>query len=238
MGECRALGVDLRLGVFADEGAVAALAPDVVVVATGGRPRVPTLTEGEDLVVSTWDIIGGAVTPSRGEVLLFDDHGTEDGLSCAERLVAAGSSLEIVTPDRQVGHEVTGTAYPAYLGTLYAAGVRMTPDHRLRAVRRRAADRRLEVDLWNDYTRTTSQRVVDQVVVEYGTVPNDELYGELVAGSSNGGEVDLEAYLGRRPQTIVANPDGRYQLFRIGDAVASRSIHAAIYDARRIAMVF
>jgi len=235
VGECRVLGVDLRLGVVADEEAVADLEPDVVVVATGGRPRLPALTEGDDLVVSTWDIVGGAITPSRGEVLLFDDHGTEDGLSCAERLVAAGSSLEIVTPDRHVGHEVTGTAYPAYLTTLYAAGVRMTPDHRLRAVRR-TADRRLEVDLWSDYTRTTTQRVVDQVVVEYGTLPNDELYIGLRGGSSNGGEVDLEAYLTGRPQGLVANPAGAYQLFRIGDAVSSRSIHAAIYDARRIAM--
>ncbi len=236
VAECRVLGVDLRFGVVADGDVVAALAPDVVVVAAGGRPRVPVLSEGEDLVVSTWDIVGGAVSPTRGEVLLFDDHGTEDALSCAERLVAAGSSLEIVTPDRHVGHEVTGTAYPAYLGTLYAAGVRLTPDHRLRAVRR-TADRRLEVDLWNDYTRTTTQRVVDQVIVEYGTVPNDEVYLDLVPRSSNGGEVDLEAYIGGRAQTIVSNPDGAYQLFRIGDAVASRSIHAAIYDARRIAMV-
>ncbi len=130
---------------------------------------------------------------------------------------------------------MTGTAYPAYLGTLYAAGVRMTPDHRLVAVRR-TADRRLEADLWNDYTRTTAQRVVDQVVVEYGTLPNDELYDDLVAGSSNGGELDLEAYIAGRPQTLVTNADGTYQLFRVGDAVASRSIHAAIYDSRRIAM--
>jgi hypothetical protein len=34
----------------------------------------------------------------------------------------------------------------------------------------------------------------------------------------------------------VANDAGTYQLFRIGDAVASRNIHAAMYDARRIAM--
>ena len=37
------------------------------------------------------------------------------------------------------------------------------------------------------------------------------------------------------PQTLATNPDGRYRLFRIGDAVASRNIHAAIYDALRLA---
>ena len=136
----------------------------------------------------------------------------------------AGSTVEIVTPDRHVGHEVTGTAYPAYLGAFYRAGVRMTPDHRLTAVRR-TADRRLEADLWNDYTRSTSQRVVDQVVVEHGSVPNDELYFELRDGSCNGGELDLDAFIAGRPQERVVNPAGTYRLFRVGDAVASRSIH-------------
>jgi hypothetical protein len=31
------------------------------------------------------------------------------------------------------------------------------------------------------------------------------------------------------------NPEGRFQLFRIGDAVAARNTHAAIYDALRLA---
>ena len=233
--ECRLLGVDIRLGTVVDGPDVVALQPDVVIVATGGSPRIPALSEGSELVVSTWDIIGGSVAPSLGDVVLFDDHGTEDALSCVEHLVGAGSTVEIVTPDRHVGQEVTGTGYPSYLKTFYAHGVRMTPDHRVTAVRW-AADRRLEVDLWNDYTRTTSRRVVDQVVVEHGTTPNAQLYVDLVDGSRNGGELDLVAYLEGRPQELVVNEDGAYALFRIGDAVASRNIHAAIYDARRIAM--
>ena len=234
--ECRILGVDIRLGTVAEARDVLALGPDVVVVATGGSPRIPDLTEGDGLVACTWDIIAGSVTPSPGDVLVFDDHGTEDALSCVERMVAAGSTVEIVTPDRHVGHEVTGTAYPAYLGSFYGHGVRMTPDHRMTAVRQ-AASGRLEVDLWNDYTRTTSRRVVDQVVVEYGTTPNDALFFELSHGSRNGGELDLDAYLAGRAQAHVVDPAGTYDLFRLGDAVASRNIHAAIYEARRVAMV-
>ncbi len=30
------------------------------------------------------------------------------------------------------------------------------------------------------------------------------------------------------------NPDGQYYLARIGDAVASRNIHAALFDALRV----
>ena len=78
--------------------------------------------------------------------------------------------------------------------------------------------------------------MVDQVVVEHGTVPNGELYLGLRQGSSNGGELDLDAYLAGRPQTLVVDAAGAYQLFRIGDAVSSRNIHAAMYEARRLAM--
>ena len=240
--ECRHLGVDLRPGTVADVADVLALRPDVVIVATGGSPRMPDLTEGEDLVVSTWDIIAGTVTPSSGEILVYDDHGTDEALSCVERLAVAGHQVEIVTPDRYVGHDVTGTAYPAYLAAFYAAGVRMTPDLRVTAVRRLESGRpgvtgRLEVELWNDYTKSTSQRVVDQVVVEYATTPNAELFEALVGDSRNGGEVDQEAFIAGRPQDHVVNEAGTYTLFRLGDAVASRNIHAAIYEARRTAMV-
>jgi len=33
---------------------------------------------------------------------------------------------------------------------------------------------------------------------------------------------------------VTRNPDGAFALFRIGDAVASRNIHAAIYDTLRL----
>ena len=111
----------------------------------------------------------------------------------------------------------------------------MTPDQRVTAVRRDGTGR-LEVDLWNDYTRSTSHRVVDQVVVEYATTPNTELYLELRRGLAQRGELDLDAYLAGRPQDHVVNEAGTYELFRLGDAVASRNIHAAIYEARRTAM--
>ncbi len=36
------------------------------------------------------------------------------------------------------------------------------------------------------------------------------------------------------PQTLVTNGDGKFRLFRIGDAVSARNTHAAIYDALRL----
>jgi hypothetical protein len=112
--------------------------------------------------------------------------------------------------------------------------VRVTLNERLTAVRRK--DSRLQVDLYNEYAHATRQRIVDHVVVEHGTLPSDELYFALVPGSSNLGEVDQQALLDLRPQQVRRNSDGRYQLFRIGDAVASRNIHAAVYDAFRLCL--
>jgi pyruvate/2-oxoglutarate dehydrogenase complex dihydrolipoamide dehydrogenase (E3) component len=231
--EARRLGVEVRLNAYADADDVRALKPDVVIMATGGLPETPALSTGDGLVVSVWDVLSGEARPGR-RVLVFDDHGSDQALSTAERLATAGSEVEIVTPDRLVGHEIAGTLYPAYLAAFYRTGVRLTPDHRLREVRP-GADGLVAV-LLNEYTGESVDRVVDQVVVEHGTVPNDDVYAELKDGSTNRGEVDIDAFVRVTPQRLQTDPEGRYQLFRIGDAVASRNIHAAIYDARRLAL--
>jgi len=104
---------------------------------------------------------------------------------------------------------------------------------RLQGIKREG--NRLVAMLFNEYDRSRHERVVDQVVVEHGTLPLDELYFALKPGSRNMGEVDYDAWIASRPQQVTRNPDGAYLLYRIGDAVSSRNIHAAIYDALRIA---
>jgi hypothetical protein len=76
------------------------------------------------------------------------------------------------------------------------------------------------------------------VVAEHGTLPRADLYFALKPFSSNRGETDLRALAAGKPQTLVRNPEGRFRLYRVGDAVASRNIHAAIYDSLRIAKDF
>ena len=87
--------------------------------------------------------------------------------------------------------------------------------------------------LRNEHTLEQEEREVDQVVCEHGTLPVDELYFSLKPGSTNLGEVDYFALRNGEPQAIVNNPQGKYQLFRVGDAVSSRNIHAAIFDSLR-----
>jgi NADPH-dependent 2,4-dienoyl-CoA reductase/sulfur reductase-like enzyme len=230
-GEVARAGVELRCNVYAEAEDVLAVAPDVVIIATGGVPNTAFLAAGEELAVTSWDILGGQAAPAR-EVLLFDDNGAHPGASCAEFLAGAGARLELVTPERIVMPEIGGTNYPAYLKAFGEHGVRITLNRRLRAIRR--AGNRLAAVLYDEYARAEEERVVDQVVVEHGTLPADDLYFALKPLASNRGEVDQGALLAGRPQRLVTNPEGHFQLFRVGDAVAGRNIHAAIYDSLRL----
>jgi hypothetical protein len=221
----------MRFNQLAEAADVLAERPDVVIVATGGLPDTAVLDAGEDLVVSSWDILSGDARPG-AEVLLFDDNGAHPGLQAAECLAEAGARLEIVTPERYFAPEIGGLNHVAYARCFQEHGVKITINSRLHAVRR--AGNRLAAVIGSDYAERTETRLVDQVVVEHGTLPLDELYFALKEQSSNRGEVDYRALIAGRPQAVVGNPGGRFQLFRIGDAVSSRNIHAAIYDALRL----
>ena len=228
-----ALGVSVRCNCLADEMEVLAEKPDIVVVATGGIPHIDFF-QGANLACSTWDILSRSVRPGKN-VLVYDDHGQHQGLSTAEAIAELGAStIEFATPDRQLGNGLGPTNFSIHLRNLYAAGVAMTPNHRLVQVER--AGDRLVCVLQNEYDQSMAERIVDNVVVERGTVPSDALYFALKSRSRNCGVLDLEAFRRHRPQRRIANPDGEFELFRIGDAVSSRNIHAAIYDALRVGM--
>jgi len=233
LAELEHLGVAIRYNAYVDGDDVRRESPDVVIVATGGLPDTSFLEAGEDLVATTWDVLGGHVRPD-GDILVYDDNGQHPGPACAEYLARQGLCVEIVTPDRMVCAEIGGTNFPAYLKAFHEHGVRITPDHLLRRVAR-DEEGRLLVTLYNDFSKSCSHGRFDHVIIEHGTLPLAEIYEELKADSINAGEIDLDALLAGRAQELMRNPDGRYQLFRVGDAVASRNIHAALYDALRLA---
>jgi len=231
MGRLQKLGVDLRFNTLAEAADVLAEKPEVVIIATGGLPNSAVIEEGADLVASSWDILTGDAKPA-GEALLFDDNGAHPGLQAAEALAEAGTKLEVVTPERFFAPEIGGLNHVPYAECFQAHAVRITINTRLLAVRRQG--NRLAAVLGGDYGARTETRIVDQVVVEHGTLPLDDLYLALKDGARNQGEVDYRALIAGRPQAVARNPDGLYQLFRVGDAVSSRNIHAAIYDALRL----
>ncbi len=233
VAECERLGVELRFNCLAEAADVEAEAPDIVVIATGGLPNTDFLRAGGELVTTTWDVLAGSAALA-GEVLLYDDNGAHQAMTCAERMAADGVDFELVTPERTVAPDVGGTNYPLYLRALTRAGVRITLLERLVAVRRQGNG--LVGVFWNEYAGRETERRADSIVVEHGTLPLDGLYFALKPFSRNLGEIDQPALRHSRPQALERNPAGRFQLFRIGDAVASRNVHAAIYEGLRLLM--
>lgn len=229
--QCVKLGVTFQFNTWAEAEDVLATAPDLVIVATGGLPGTGALSEGAAEVVTAWDILAGDVKPG-AEVLVFDAAGDHAGLMAAQAAVQAGARVEIVTPDRSFAPEVMGMNLVPYVRALQAADARFTVTWRLAAVRREG--NRLRAVLGSDYGPAQLERLVDQVVVNHGTLPLDELYFALKPLSRNLGEVDTAALLEGRPQALRRNPAGAFELFRIGDAVAARNTHAAILDALRL----
>jgi N-methyl-L-proline demethylase len=202
-----------------------------VIVATGGMPHTEVCTEGNEHVTSSWDIISGDVKPGTN-VLIFDDAGDHAALQAAETIAQAGGKVEVMTPDRTFSPEVMSMNLVPYMRSLQKLATTFTVTYRLESVRREGSE--LVATIGSDYGGVRKEVRYDQIVVNHGTIPMDELYFELKPHSTNLGKVNYEDLIDGKPQVEDKNPDGRYQLFRIGDAVSARNTHAAIYDALRL----
>jgi NADPH-dependent 2,4-dienoyl-CoA reductase/sulfur reductase-like enzyme len=232
MSQCEKRGVTFHFNSWAEADTIAAENPDVVIIATGGLPHTDVLSKGNELVVSAWDIISGDVKPGTN-VLIYDDAGDHAGLQAAEIIARTGAKVEIMTPDRSFAPEVMAMNLVPYMRTLQKLDVIFTVTFRLDQAER--TGNQLLAHVGSDYGGVAKQRIVDQIVVNHGTIPLDDLYFELKPLSSNLGELSHDQLLAGEQQTVTRNADGKFQLFRIGDAVAARNTHAAIYDGLRIA---
>lgn len=231
LAECERLGVTFRYNSYAEAADVLAEAPDCVVIATGGIPDTGILAAGAELATSSWDILSGAVAPAR-QVIVVDNNGSHPAMTVAEFVAQQADELELVTPDRTLAPDIGETNYPAYMRAMNAPNVKVTLNLQVDRLERRG--NRVAAVFTDEYRKTEVVKEADQVIVEYGLSPVADLYFALKDGSINRGEVEVKPFITGKPQTLISNPDGRYRLFRIGDAIASRNIHAAILDAYRL----
>ena len=241
--QVRTNGVDVRFGVYADEETVQSLAPEVVIVATGGVPDTEVCT-GSEHVLDVWDVMTSPVTAGQ-HVLVFDDHGSYPALDAVERLARGGAEVIYSTPERTIAVDVGSMNSPAYLRLMAEHGVQTRLTERLIAVEETEAG--LRATLRSEYADTDAVLDVDAIVVDHGTIPNDELYWGLREGSRNRGAIDHNAFvdpLGALRLRESAGDDGAtgpdddsYALFRIGDATTSRNVHASILDALRLGLL-
>lgn len=231
MAQCAARDVQFRFNTYAEADDVLAENPDVVIIATGGLPEKDILEQGNELTVSAWDILSGDVKPA-ASVLLYDDAGDHTAMQAAQFIAEAGSRIEIMTPDRSFAPEVMGMNLVPYMRALQDKDATFTVTFKVLAAERHG--NRLRAIIGSDYASDLRlTREVDQIVVNHGTQPLADLYFELKPLSENLGAVDYDALIDGRPQTLSGGPEG-FRLYRIGDAVAARNTHAAIYDALRL----
>jgi NADPH-dependent 2,4-dienoyl-CoA reductase/sulfur reductase-like enzyme len=232
--EAKIAGARILVNNYVDEDDVLSQHADVVIIATGGVPNLDLPHGGGDLVLSPVDVLSTA-PPRDTHVLVFDDHGAEQALVVAEHLVeGAGNTVEIITVDEAIGHDVGHTIIPGYKRRLFSAGVAVIPDSELLAVTGTPGN--LTATLRNTMTDEVWEKAAQMVVVEQGTLPVADVYEALKPHSVNGGQLDLEAFSRGLAQPLPADPSEKFRLYRIGDAVSHRGIHAAIYDARRLCM--
>lgn len=84
IGQAVEAGVEICRGTWADEEAVRRLAPDAVVIATGGQPVIPGFLRGAGQLVSAWDVLAGKVPVGRSVVVV---GGGAVGCETAEFLI-------------------------------------------------------------------------------------------------------------------------------------------------------
>jgi hypothetical protein len=229
--QCAKAGVEFRFNTYAEADEVLAEKPDVVIIATGGMPDTNALKSGNDVSVTSWDIISADVLP-HGDVMLFDDGADHAGMQAAEVIADSGANLEYVSPERQISPDIGGINLTPYIHQLLEKDVRLSLCRRVLEASREGE--KIRVKLGSDYGDFHLERLVDMLVIDHGRIALDDVYYQLKPLSSNLGAVDYNALINGAKQELVRNRQGSFQLFRIGDAVSARNIHAAIYDALRL----
>jgi hypothetical protein len=110
------------------------------------------------------------------------------------------------------------------------ADARVTLNLRLVLVRRDG--NALVASFAEDDGRRIVEKQADHIVTEHGALALDEFSVALKPLSSNRGAIDPTVLLAGRP--VIRDGAAPFGLYRIGDVVAGRNIHAAAYDAPRL----
>jgi 2,4-dienoyl-CoA reductase-like NADH-dependent reductase (Old Yellow Enzyme family) len=228
--ELERLGVEIHLNAYVECQDVLAANPDLVIVATGGTPDIDWIP-GSEHCTSIWDALTGNVRLG-SEIIVYDGTGRHPAPQFAELALSEGRQVSLVSIDVQLAQELTYAERAVWKKRAYELKLPMTFDHQIEAIVRR--DNRLVATFRNLTTSELLEREADQIVVEHGTLPVDSLYRELKEHSANDGVTDIDALLAMQPQPRNLRPEAQLELHRIGDAVASRNIHAAVLDAFRL----
>ncbi|MEL6421761.1 MAG: NADH:flavin oxidoreductase [Pseudomonadota bacterium] len=225
-------GVTITFDCFADEAAVRASDPDVVIIATGGIPDTECVPGGEQLT-STWDVISGHVRPS-GTTLVYDGTGRHGALTALDVCAQTAAAVRYVCLDDRPAAELGYAERVIWKRSLAERQIVPEVDRKLSEVR--MTGNSLKAILVCELTGAESEVVADHIVADLGTAPVVELFDALRPHARNDGVLDLDAFVTGKVQRPTRD-EGDFMLYRIGDAVASRDAASAFYDALRLCCV-
>ena len=234
MHQCIKKNVKFNFNIIAEAQDVINENPDTIIIATGGMPNLELFETKKDLenVFTSWDIISGDVKLAEN-ILIYDEAGDHTAMQSAEIAIEKGSTVEFMTPDRLISSEIMGMNLTPYLKNLQNKKITYSIAKRLIDVSIKG--NKLNATIGSDYDENfKNNSIYDQIFLNYGVKPLDELYFNLVSFSKNEGEVNYTKFIKGEIQNIIKNKNNKFNLYRIGDAVSSRNIHAAIYDALRL----
>jgi 2,4-dienoyl-CoA reductase-like NADH-dependent reductase (Old Yellow Enzyme family)/thioredoxin reductase len=170
-------GVDVRLETEADDEALALLAPDAVVLATGAHPYEPDLSLDGVEAVQAWEVLGG-FRPHGRRIVVADWGGDASGLAAADLLNAAGNEVTLALGSAALGEAIHQYQRNLYGARLYRAGVRL--EHHLELVGAESG----RVLFRNIFAQDVEASLAaDLLVLALGRVPERGLADRLVGGA-------------------------------------------------------
>lgn len=203
--QLRKLDVSVRFGIEATEELVRREAPDVAIVAVGGRPGRPFGVRFDPAapVVDPRRVLAGDVPAGSGRAVVLDTLGDPVGMAVTEWLTERGWQVEVVTGDMFVGQRLTASLeLTAWNQRAAARGIGFRPQFEALEVAERSV---IGVDRFDRQAIRLDD--VDLVVDVSPEVPDEALYFALKAGGA--------------------------RVIRAGDCVAPRYLAHAILEGYR-----
>lgn len=205
-GEVARAGVRVVTGTTVDAALIADEAPDVVIVATGARPRRPPLELTNDpVVLDPWEVLAGSTVPD-GRVVIADWRCDWIGLGLAELLARRGHPVTLGVSGYMPGQRLQQYVRDAMTIAALNARVEMLTNVR---------------PFGFDGSAVFFQHVLtgEPVIVEGAT--------SLVLAQGHEPVDDLA--------TTLAGPGGfGGELHQIGDCLAPRTVEEAVLDGLRV----
>jgi len=137
--EMELAGVEVRRNSPVDRALIEREAPDVVILATGARPRWPVVEgQEEGHVVDAWQVLKGEANVG-SSVVVADWRADWVGLGLAEKLARDGCRVRLAVAGLMAGQSIPQYVRDHWAGTLHKLGVEVVPYARLYGVDKETA---------------------------------------------------------------------------------------------------